>query len=174
MPLSVNATETQVKGEPSKIYFTDLTTGTDVTIVKRRIYLTDKDGNPVVESGTTTTYEEWNDFPATDEITLDLLTRDMALSGRIDWLNNSNVAVYTLPILLQFPLYAKEYYWKLIKAQRLNDGLRKSGNFYHNFIALECSIKQAEDAITVLEDINSSQAALDRAHELINNSSYFF
>lgn len=174
MALSQLFSISQTIGFPSKIILTDSSTGTDAAVVKRRVYITDKDGNYIVVSGTTTDYEEWDDFPATTTITLDLLTSDKAVNVRCDWLNTANTVLYTLTLLRDFTLYAKTYYFSLIKAQSSNPKLKDSANYYQNFIKLLVSIKEADDSVLLLSDISSSQAALNRANTLISSPSNFF
>lgn len=172
--LSVNFTTSQVYGSPSQIVFADTTTGVDVAVVSRRIYLTDENGDYVVNTGTTTNYEVWSGFPGTTSITLSPLTKDMALLCRVDWINISGAVLYTKTVLTHFPVYAKDYYIFLIKAQSSNRKLKDNAKFYPNLLKLLGEIKMAYDSIALISDISSCQAALDRAKLLIDKPSYFF
>lgn len=174
MPLTQNFTTSQSLATPNKITFTDTSTGTDAAVVSRRIYPTDSDGEEVVEEGTTTAYEEWSGFPGTTTITLDLLTRDTALSVRVDWVNSGGTVLYTKTISVPAIMYMKAYYIFLIKCQQSNPKHITRNNFYENIIKLLNDIKNATDSLTLIDDIKSSQAAMDRGYELINNPSYFF
>lgn len=175
MAISQLFTTAQTLGLPSKVLLTDTSTGSDTeSITKRRVYITDKDGTSIVETGTTTSYEEWNDYPATTTITLDLLTQDRAVDIRVDWLNSSNVVKQTLTLRRDFTLYAITYYIFLIKSQSSNPKLKDSANYYINLLKLLSSIKEADDSITLLNDISSSQAALNRAKNLIASPANFF
>jgi hypothetical protein len=173
--ITPNFTRGQTLGLPSQINLVDTSTGSDSqSITKRRVYITDKDGNYIVPSGTTTDYVEWDNYPGTTTLTIDALTRDMAVNIRVDWLNSSNVVQQTKTILSDFTLYAKTYYLFLCKAQSSNTKLRNNANFYQNYIKLLVSIKEADDSILLLQDISSSQAALNRAYDLIQKPSNFF
>lgn len=175
MAITPNFTRGQTLGLPSKVNLVDTSTGSDTeSITKRRVYFIDKDGNYIVPTGITTDYSEWNSYPGTTTLTLDLLENDMAVNIRIDWLNSSNVVKQSLTILSDFTLYAKTYYIFLCKAQSSNNKLRDSANFYKNYIKLLISVKEADDSVTLLNDISSSQAALNRAKLLIANPSNFF
>lgn len=174
MALTVNFTTSQVYGSPSQIVFADTSTGTDAAVVSRKIYMTDESGDPVVVSGTTTSYELWSGFPGTTGITLAALIKDMALNIRVDWVNISGTVLYTKTVLTHFPVYAKDYYIFLIKAQSSNRKLKTHANFYPNLIKLIVEIKVAYDSIALIYDISSCQAALDRAKELIDNPANFF
>lgn len=174
MALTVNFSTSQALATPNSITFTDSSTGTDAAVVSRRIYLTDSDGEEVVVSGTSTAYEVWGNFPATTSITLNLLLRDTALLARVDWVNSGGVALYTKSIYIPAVMYMKAYYIFLIKCQSSNPKHINRNNFYENIIKLLNNIKNATDSLTLIDDIKSSQAAMDRGHELINNPSYFF
>lgn len=172
MPLSENFTAEQALGSPSEIIFTDTSTGTDGTITSRRILLLDSNGDYIVEEGTTTNYEVWDYADST--ITLDVLDIDMALYITVQWLNSSDVVVYSKTELTVFRLYSITYYIYLIKTQSSNIKLRENANFYLNEIKLLASLQEAYDAVFYAGDILSSQAALTRAKSLVDNPSYFF
>lgn len=178
MAITQNFTTSQVLGESSEIVITDTSTGTDVLVLSRRVYFTDKDGlyynEDNLTGSATSVYEEWTDFPATTTITLDVLNQDRALNVRVDWLNVSNVVLYTKTTLQDYTLSAKTVYINNIKAQSSNNSLKEHANFYYNLIRLLISIKEADDSVTLLADISSSQAALNRAKKIVDNPSYFY
>lgn len=172
MPLVENFTAEQQLGFPSRILFTDTSTGSDGAVTSRRIFLLDSNGDYSVEEGTTTTYEVWPYADST--ITLDVMDEDKAFYITVQWLDVNNTVLYTKTELTVFRLYAITYYIYLIKTQSSNIKLREFGNFYKNLIRLLCSLQEAYDAVFYAGDILSAQAACDRAKELINNPSYFF
>ena len=59
MALNPAFTASQSAGVPENLTFTDTSTGSDVTIVARRIYLLQSDGTYLVPSGVTTDYIPW-------------------------------------------------------------------------------------------------------------------
>lgn len=176
MAISPLFTATQILGAPSEVLFTDTSTGVDTqSITKRRIYVTDKDGEYIVEEGTTADYEEWNGYPGTTTITLDLFPlQDMCVDIRVDWLNVSNVVQQSITIRRDFTLYADTYYIFLIKSLSNNPKLKNSANFSKKLSDLLNEIEMADDSVLLIDDIASSQAALNRAKELIDSPSYFF
>jgi hypothetical protein len=174
MALTPLITTEQTLGSPSIITINDDSTGTDVAVVTRRVYVTDKDGEYYVEDGNAEIYTEWDDFPDTLTLDLDILTQDRALNIRVDWLNISDEVLYTLTVLQDYTLYAKTYFLNGIKAQSENNSLKEHANFYYNLIRLLVSIKEADDSVTLLSDITSSQAALNRAKQIVDNPSYLF
>ena len=175
MPLTQSFTTSQTLGESDKINLTDTSTGTDVAVVSRRVTFTDYNGDTFVEEGTATTYEVWDNFPGTTTITLDVLAgRDRAFNVRVDWVNISGTVLYTSTVLQNYVLYAKSYFIDSIKAQSNNNKLKNHANFYLNLLRLEISIKESADAILLLDDITSSQAALNRAKQIVDNPSNLY
>lgn len=172
MPLVENFSASQALGFPSQIIFTDTSTGSDGNIASRRIEITDSDGNYIVEAGTTTDYEVWPYADAT--ITLDLLTIDMAVYITVYWVNSGGATLYEKTILTVFRLYSITYYIYLIKCQSSNVKLKNNANFYQNEIKLLCSLQEAYDAVYYAGDIKSSQSALTRAKQLVDNPANFF
>lgn len=172
MALSPDFATTQTYGYPSRINFQDTSTGSDGAISARRIYLQDKAGNYIVEEGTTTNYEVWPYADST--ITLDVLLKDYALNVRVDWVNSGGTVLYTKTVLTLYALYVITFYINLTKYMSANRKLKDNANFYFNFIKLLCSIKQAQDAVLLMDDISSAQAALTRAKNLIDNQPNFY
>lgn len=174
MPLTQNFSASQVLGLPNQIVLTDESTGSDGAVTARRVYPIDSNGDTVLQEGTTTAYELWDNFPGTTTLTLDLLTRDTALNIRVDWVNSGGTVLYTKTVGSPFVLYAKTYYIFLLKCQSSRPSLIDNANFYANMVKLLGCIKNATDSLTLIDDIKSSQAAMDSAYKLINNPSYFF
>ena len=73
-----NFSASQTPGVPGTILLTDTSTGTDVAVTQRRVYIQTAAGDYLVEEGVTTEYSPWLDFPSTTELTLtDILTKIM-------------------------------------------------------------------------------------------------
>ena len=115
MSFTPNFTTYQLAGSPSTIYLEDTSTGSDVAITQRRIYITDYEGNYVVPSGTTTDYVN---FPLIhNTIYIDCLTEDMALTVTVQWLDVNNVVLYDKTDLIGFTLYNETFYYSLTQGQ---------------------------------------------------------
>ena len=91
MPLTPNFSTEQTIGFPSIVTITDDSTGSDVAVTQRRVYLVDSEGEYVVPDGTTTDYVEWDYAETTLDI--DCLTADSALDITVHWLDVSNVVL---------------------------------------------------------------------------------
>jgi hypothetical protein len=78
-------------GSPSLLVITDTSTGSDSSITERRVYLKNAAGQYVVPSGTTTDYILWS--ISDPSIAIDVLSSDMALQIRVDWVDISNIRI---------------------------------------------------------------------------------
>lgn len=174
MPLTVSATAESVAGEPSDILFTDESTGSDGTITSRRIYLSDKDGNFIVEEGSSLEYSVWA-LPLATPITLDLLTKDMACKIVFQWLNVSNVVVddYTIDAI-GFTEYNENFDYQTTQLMSSNPKLIDDNNFFNNKTKIRTFIDAGNKAITRDSDLSNAQLCYDAATDLRTSSQYFF
>ena len=172
MPLSPNFTASQNSGTPNLIFLTDTSTGSDVTITKRRIYLLQSDGTYLVPAGTVTDYIEWALVDVT--ISLNVLIQDTALSVTVQWLSAANVVVATKTTSFAFTAYNETFYYGLTESQVANANLTASTNWYQTKMILRVELDSAYQAISFASDIFSAQAALNRATFISTNQSYFF
>lgn len=164
-------TTSQNTGSPSVLTITDTSTGVDLTITQRRVYLIRSDDTYLVPTGTTTDYIAW--ALVDTSININVLDVDYALNIRVDWLNVSNVAVYTLTTLTNFDLYANRFFYELNQFETSDTKIKDENNYYNNMAKLLCAINQSENA-TIFGDIFSAQKALDRAARLVNNPQLFY
>ena len=172
MALSVSFTAGQTPSSPNLVGLVDTTTGTDAAVVSRRIYITDAGGNAVVPSGTTTAYIEWGNFPATTTISLNILTEDMALNIRVDWINISNAVLYSDENTFCFDEYLKQFAYELV--QGLVPPVTLDTNYAENLAKLWVAIKGAENSVTFANDIQASQNCLNQGTYLKTYQQLFF
>jgi hypothetical protein len=172
MPISPSFTASQNSGTPNLIFLTDTSTGSDVTITKRRIYLLQSNGTYLVPAGTNTDYIEWALVDTTTS--LNVLIQDTALSITVQWLTASNVVVATKTTSFAFTAYNETFYYGLTESQVANANLTASTNWYQTKMILRVELDSAYQAISFASDIFSAQAALNRATFISTNQSYFF
>jgi len=172
MPLVPNFTASQYSGTPSVITLTDTSTGSDVTIASRRVYLLQANGTFLVPAGTTTDYIVW-DLVDTS-IDLDVLSQDSALSITVQWMSGIQTVVTSKTISFAFTAYNETFYYGLTESQVANSNLSASVNWYQTKLVLRVEIDSADQAITFASDIYSAQAALNRATYISTNQAYFF
>ncbi len=174
MSLTVNFTATQTAGSSSEINFTDTSTGTDVAVVKRRIYITDCYGNHLVEQGTSTEYEAWNDFPSITTITLDVLTKDYAVRITVQWLDVNNAVLYDKTSDYGFTLYNETFDYSLTKIFSSNPLHLNDDSFFEQKSELRTCIDSGNQAIDLADDLYAAQQCYDRATDIRLNSTYIF
>jgi hypothetical protein len=172
MAISPSFTASQNSGTPNIIFLTDTSTGTDVTIAKRRIYLLQSNGTYLVPTGTTTDYINW--ALADTTISLNVLIQDTALSITVQWLTSSDVVVANKTTSFAFTAYNETFYYGLTESQVANANLTASTNWYQTKMILRVELDSAYQAISFASDIFSAQAALNRATFISTNQSYFF
>lgn len=176
MPLVPNFTTSQAVGEPSVITVTDTSTGSDVAIASRRVYLVDYEGNYVVESSNTTT--DYTPWPLVDtSIDIDCLTEDMALSVVVTWNDAGGVQLYTKTVLTGFTLYNETFYYSLTQGQAAVSQpsyILQDTTYYQNKCKLRSNIDSGNQAISLGGDITSAQECYDLATVMVNNQNFFF
>ena len=172
MPLIPNFTASQFSGTPSIITLNDTSTGSDVAITSRRVYLLQANGTFLVPAGTTTDYVVW-DLVDTS-IDLDVLSQDSALSITVQWMSSTNTVVTSKTISFAFTAYNETFYYGLTESQVANSNLSASTNWYQTKLVLRVEIDSADQAITFASDIYSAQAALNRATYISTNQALFF
>jgi len=178
LALSVEFSTTQTIGAPSVIVLTDDSTGTDAAVTQRRIYLVDAQGNYVVPDGTSTDYVN---FPIValsgDEIEIDCLENDMALTITVQWLNVSGTVLYSKTELCGFTLYNETFYYSLTQAQATQSvppNIVQDTGCYGNKMILRTLIDSGNQAITYGVDITTAQNMYDQATLMTNNENLYF
>jgi hypothetical protein len=175
MALTPDFEASQSAASPEYIILADTSTGSDVAITERRAYITDYAGNYLVTSGTTTDYNLW---PLADTtINYNLLTRDMALSIKVDWVDGSGNVIETLTQTFCFSYFTKIFAYQLVQNQVLPitpPPITLDLNFDYNLAVLWTSIKGAINAVELANDISASQSCLNRAYNLMQNQSIYF
>lgn len=172
MPLVPNFTASQFSGTPSVITLTDTSTGSDVAITSRRVYLLQANGTFLVPAGTTTDYVVWSLVDTS--IDLDVLSQDSALSITVQWMSSTNTIVTSKTISFAFTAYNETFYYGLTESQVANSNLSASTNWYQSKLVLRVEIDSADQSITFASDIYSAQAALNRATYISTNQALFF
>lgn len=172
MSLNPNFTIGQNPLQPNIVVANDTSTGSDVAITQRRIFVQDTQNNYLVPAGTTTQYTQWAIGSGT--ISLNILTKDIAASITVQWLDINNTVLYTLTYQFCFPLFTKQFLYYLVQLQGLTPTIPIDTNYNANIAILWSNILGAMNAVTINSDIFASQAALNRAYTMIVNQSKYF
>lgn len=172
MALVPNFSASQFSGTPSYITLTDTSTGSDVTITSRRVTIQAANGTFLVPSGTTTQYIVW--ALANTSTTFSVLTQDTAASITVQWVNSSGTAVTSKTTSFAFTAYNETFYYNLTQNQVANPVIIAANEYYDSKMKLRVELDSAQQAITFASDIFASQAALNRATDLVTNQNYYF
>lgn len=169
--LTPNFTSTESLSSPNFITFTDTSTGSDATIVNRRIYVQLADGTYLVPSGTSTSYINW---AYTDSsITLNLIEKSQSANVLVVW-SDGTTDVYTKTILMEWDLYDYLFLFYLLQVQTSSPSIINDTNYYGNCLKMIVNLFNSENATLLMDDLYSSQAALDKNFYLMNNQQYAF
>lgn len=174
MPLtSPNFTATQSLGSPSIVTLTDTSSGTDVGLTERRVYFILADGSYLTTSGSSTTpaYDTWAIADST--VALDILPRDLAVSIVVQWMTGSTIS-YTKTINYVFTNYDYIFLYGLTTRQVSNPTLLQDTSFFNNKLQMIVNLDDAENAVSIGNDLFASQEALDRNYVFIQNESFYF
>lgn len=172
MPLTPNFSATQTVGSPSIITLTDSSTGSDVAVTQRRVYLQTSVGTFLVPSGTTTEYVAWD--IADSSIDIDCLTKDYGLKIVVQWLNVSNVVLYDKTAYYSFTLYSEAFDYALSQNLVANPSLSNDNNFMANKQLVRNFIDNGNNAILYNSDTFLAQTFFDRIDAMIENKQYLF
>lgn len=172
MAFAQNFSAAQSPVAPSTVIISDTSTGNDASIANRLIYITDFSGSPVVPSGATTAYIL---FPlSSSTINLNILSRDMALTITVIWVDSGNVPLYSLTQTFCFSIYTKQFLYYLTQTIAANPSIIQDTNYFSNYAQLWTFIRGAINAIEIASDISDSQNQLNLAYNLISNQSLYF
>jgi hypothetical protein len=175
MALSVDFSAAQTPGSPGDILLTDTSTGTDVAVTQRRVYIQTAAGDYLVEEATTTEYTPWDDFPSTTTLSLtDILDKDYGVRMVVQWLDVSNTVLYDKTLYYGFTCYNEDFDYELTQTVAGNPLLISDNNFWGNKSTLRGFIDSGDNAITRNSDIAAAQQCYDLATNMRTNSQYFF
>lgn len=175
MALSVEFSTDQIPGSPADIIFNDETTGTDVTITQRRIYIQLPDGSFLVPAGIATGYNAWPNYPADMTMTIeDVLPEDSACRVTVQWLTAGNSVVYDKTEFIGFNCFNEDFDYQLTQNVASNQQLMNDNNFWANKNRLQTFIDSGDEAILRASDINAAQQCYDLATEMRLSAQYLF
>lgn len=172
MALNPNFSASQNSGTPNIITLTDTSSGSDVDITQRRVYLLQSNGEYLVPAGVTTDYVEWD--ISDSSISLDVLTQDTALTVTVEWLDVSNVVLYDKTLSFGFTAYNETFYYGLTQDLVANPALYQSKDWFLNKMRLRVYIDSGNQAVSFASDIVSAQISYDLATQMQTNQNYYF
>ncbi len=172
MPLTPSITLGQNPLTPNIVVATDNSSGSDAAITQRRIYIQDANGNYLVPSGTVTQYTQW-DY-ADVAISLDILTQDAAVSSTTQWLDVTNVVLYTFTEQFCLPQYGKQFLYYLVQLNGIVPSTPMDTNYDLDTAILWSLIRGAINAVEDYDDIAGAQNCLERATNMELKQALYF
>jgi len=172
MALVPNFSVSQTPATPSNIVITDTSTGSDVNIAKRRVYVETSQSAFLVPAGVTTNYTPWA-YP-TPSITLDILTTDQAVNVRVEWLDTFNNVLYQKAVNFCFSQFNQQFFYYLIQVQSQTYNVIQDNRYWTNMATYWANIIGAINAVQIGNDIFGSQTCLNRATFMMNNQLNYF
>jgi hypothetical protein len=165
-----------VQTSVTSFIITDTSTGSDANLTGRRVYLYLSDGSTLTAPGSSTNYIDW---PIADgaTITISLLTTDLAINIRVDWISSDPdpAGTYTKTTPTAFSFYNKTFLYGLSQEQQaaLPTIITRNG-FIANKLQMWGYVLEAINCIEVAGDIGNSQACLNSANNMRNHSNQYF
>lgn len=172
MPITPSIAVSQSAGSPNLVGIADTSSGSDVSISFRKVFIQNANGEYLVPAGTTTDYVVWN--YSDTSISLNILTEDQAVSIRVDWCNVGGTVLYTLTQQYCLGQYNKQFFYQLISDLGLQPGTYQDSNYSGSVAIIWTNIVAADSAITYGDDIAASQNCLNRATFMRINEGDFF
>lgn len=171
MPLTPSFTVSQSSVTPGSLTVVDTSTGSDVAIVARRIYVSQSDGTYLTGDGSVN-YTAW---PLADtSITLSILTVDIGASITVEWIDVNGGVVDTLNNTYALAEYNKQFLYYLVQLQGLTPGIYQDTNYSSNIGVFWTNIIAGINAVTYGNDIAACQASFDRATYMRLNQNLYF
>lgn len=165
-----NFTVSQSLGTPSIITFTDTSTGSDVDITSRRIFLLKSDGSYIKDGANNYFFWSYNDA----SIDLDVFNRDYGLYVTVQWLDNLYNPLYIKNIAIATVAYTKNFINGLTQQETALPNIVGGVNYWDSKAKLQTLVDDADQAIGYGSDYVKAQSFLNQAYYLINNQTRFF
>jgi hypothetical protein len=157
---------------PSYVDIVDASSGSDVLIVGRRVTIQDSLGNYLVPKGTNTNYVLWP--LANADINLNILTEDKCVDILVEWLNVSNVAIYSYENTYPLAEFNKQFFVQLVADQGLTPGIYQDSNYSGNIAVFWSNIVAGINAVTDGSNIAAGQACFNRATAMRLQQNIYF
>lgn len=156
--------------------FVDTSTGSDTNITSRRIYPRNSAGNLVLPAGNTLGYINWS-LPLGTNLTVTLLTKDLALNIEVIWISSAPIggSTYDTTNLNVFTKYTQTFIYNRSQDLAAQQSIANDSGWFKYFSMLQSLADTAQlCATTDILDVGAAQSALDQAFFIMVNQSKFF
>lgn len=170
MPLvpsfSIGSVNTGATVDPSAVILNDTSTGSDGAIASRSISLYNA-ANALQGSAIP--------WPlATNPITINPLTQDIALLVVVTWLNNVGAVLYTASAIASFTGYGEQFYYNLTQTESSSPGILQDVNYQQYRTTLRNYLDAAVQSISIGQNLANAQAMILKENYLVANSNLFY
>lgn len=172
MAFDPNFTVTQNYGSIADFTIIDTSTGTDLTITDRRIYLRKSNATYLTPAGSTTNYITWL-ISGNQLVITDILDIDYALDITVEYYAGATI-IYTKTILTLFTAYSELFLRILTQAQAGNNKLLDNDNFWYKKIKLRTLVDDATQAVALINDQTIATYCLNEAKDITDNIELFY
>jgi len=164
MPLTPSFTVQQSSADWTNLVFTDSSTGSDILVTSRRIYI--QKANSTYLSTEDTDYMDWDIGDLTKDVN-GLITADFSLLMTVQWLDVTNVVLYTVTNLYYLGVYNGNSLYGVLQASVANPSVQWDMNYWSNVGVSLCEQQNAELATEYYQQVKS-QAAINRLTNLLS------
>lgn len=171
MPLTPAILVSQTGLTPKNFTVTDDSTGSDVLIVARQIYVQDAFGNYLTGNGTIN-YDVW--ALADSSVTFTFLTEDIAVNILVNWVNVSGGAVATYNNNYPLSEIGKQFFYYLLQLQGLKPGVYMDTNYVLNLAMYWVNIVAGDHAVNFGNDISAAQNCYLRETQMRLKQNLYF
>ena len=162
----------QTLGFPGTVNLQDTSTGTDVAVISRQVFLITSQATYLVPTGTTTNYIAW--ILSNASISINALTKDYSLQIVVNWLNVGGAVLYTASQVANFDMYNADFQYSLIYDEASGLASLNSTNWLMSRIKLMIALDDSNNAVTRASNIAAWQAVNERATFLRENKNLFY
>ena len=156
---------------PQNVTITDTSTAVTGSIVSRRLYISDSQGNYLTGNGSVN-YNSWALADASYLFTG--LQYSLAANIKTEWIDVSGNIVETLNANYPLSEFSRQFAYGLVQNLGLTPGIYMDTNFSANLAQLWSDIIGGDNAVTYGNDIAAAQDCYNRANEKEQNESYYF
>jgi len=164
MPLTPSFSIQQSSANWTNLVFTDTSTGSDVLVTSRRIYI--QKANSEYLSTAVTDYMDWAIADLTKDVN-GLITRDFSLLITVQWLDAADEILYTVTNLYYLGVYNGNSLYGVLQASVANPAVQWDMNYWSNLGRSLCEQQNAELATEYYQQVKS-QAAINRLTNLLS------
>ncbi len=172
MPITPSFSVSQQIGAADTLIVTDTSTGSDVDITSRVVYLQKWNNTFHVPDGTTTDYVVW-DYA---DVSIDIgdLDKDYSFKVTVNWLDVNGDVLESAEAFVGLTAYNEDFDYGLTTVLASNPLLVNDNSFRENKMNLRVFIDSGNNAITRSSDIVSAQICYDEATKIRLGSVYYF